>query len=261
MGRYASWYGGVLILVEPLVVLKSIVKEYGDKGRSVRVLDGINLEIGSEILAILGPSGCGKSTLLRIIAGVEKPTSGEVIYRAVDKNRPQIGFVFQSPSLVPWLTVLENVALPLRARGMPKREAEEHARRYLSLVGLQEFEDFYPDELSGGMRQRVNLARALSIGPEILLMDEPFSQLDPLTAENLRAELLDIWLSGLAPIKSIVLVTHDVIEAVYIADRIAILTSRPARVAAVVNVNLPRPRNRLSPDFTKLVDLIYEYVS
>jgi len=135
----------------------------------------------------------------------------------------------------------------------------------LSLVGLQEFEDFYPGELSGGMRQRVNLARALSIGPEILLMDEPFSQLDPLTAENLRAELLDIWLSGLAPIKSIVLVTHDVIEAVYMADSIAILTSRPARVVAVVNVNLPRPKNRLSlsQDFTKLVDLIliYEYVS
>ena len=132
MSCYTAWYRGVPILVEPLVVLKSIVKEYGDKGRSVRVLDGINLEIGSEILAILGPSGCGKSTLLRIIAGVEKPTSGKVIYRAIDKNRPQIGFVFQSPSLVPWLTVLENVALPLRARGMPKREAEEHARRSLS---------------------------------------------------------------------------------------------------------------------------------
>jgi len=247
--------------VEPLVMLKNIVKEYGSKGKSIRVLDGISLEIGSEILAILGPSGCGKSTLLRIIAGVEKPTSGEVIYRHRDKGSPPIGFVFQSPNLIPWLTVLENVALPLRARGMPQREAEENARRYLSLVGLQEFEDFYPDELSGGMKQRVNLARALSIGPEILLMDEPFSQLDPLTAENLRAELLDIWLSGLAPIKAIVLVTHDVIEAVYMADRIAILTPRPARVASIVDVNLPRPRNRLSPEFSKLVDLVYEYVS
>jgi len=247
--------------VEPLVLLKNIVKEYGSKGKSIRVLDGISLEIGSEILAILGPSGCGKSTLLRIIAGVEKPTSGEVIYRHRDKGSPPIGFVFQSPNLIPWLTVLENVALPLRARGVPQREAEENARRYLSLVGLQEFEDFYPDELSGGMKQRVNLARAFSIGPEILLMDEPFSQLDPLTAENLRAELLDIWLSGLAPIKAIVLVTHDVIEAVYMADRIAILTPRPARVASIVDVNLPRPRNRLSPEFSKLVDLVYEYVS
>jgi len=247
--------------VEPLVMLKNIVKEYGSKGKSIRVLDGISLEIGSEILAILGPSGCGKSTLLRIIAGVEKPTSGEVIYRHRDKGNPPIGFVFQSPNLIPWLTVLENVALPLRARGVPQREAEENARRYLSLVGLQEFEDFYPDELSGGMKQRVNLARSLSIAPEILLMDEPFSQLDPLTAENLRAELLDIWLSGLAPIKAIVLVTHDVIEAVYMADRIAILTSRPARVASIVDVNLPRPRNRLSPQFSKLVDLVYEYVS
>jgi len=128
--------------VEPLVMLKNIVKEYGSKGKSIRVLDGISLEIGSEILAILGPSGCGKSTLLKIIAGVEKPTSGEVIYRHRDKGSPPIGFVFQSPNLIPWLTVLENVALPLRARGVPQREAEENARRYLSLVGLQEFEDF-----------------------------------------------------------------------------------------------------------------------
>jgi NitT/TauT family transport system ATP-binding protein len=256
-----SLCGGVSILVDHLVVLRNIVKEYGDRGKRVRVLDGINLEIRSEILAILGPSGCGKSTLLRIIAGVEKPSSGEIIYRTSNRDRPPIGFVFQSPSLLPWLTVLENVALPLRARGVPKKEAEETARKYLSLVGLQEFENFYPDELSGGMRQRVNLARALGIEPEILLMDEPFSHLDPLTAENLRAELLDIWLSSLAPVKAIVLVTHDVVEAVYTADRIAILTPRPARVASIINIDISRPRNRLSQEFTKIVDLVYEYVS
>jgi len=253
--------GGVSILVDHLVVLRNIVKEYGDRGKRVRVLDGINLEIRSEILAILGPSGCGKSTLLRIIAGIEKPSSGEIIYRTSNRDRPPIGFVFQSPSLLPWLTVLENVALPLRARGVPKKEAEETARKYLSLVGLQEFENFYPDELSGGMKQRVNLARALCIEPEILLMDEPFSHLDPLTAENLRAELLDIWLSSLAPVKAIVLVTHDVVEAVYMADRIAILTPRPARVASIINIDISRPRNRLSQEFTKIVDLVYEYVS
>jgi NitT/TauT family transport system ATP-binding protein len=253
--------GGVSILVDHLVVLRNIVKEYGDRGKRVRVLDGINLEIRSEILAILGPSGCGKSTLLRIIAGIEKPSSGEIIYRTSNRDRPPIGFVFQSPSLLPWLTVLENVALPLRARGVPEKEAEETARKYLSLVGLQEFENFYPDELSGGMKQRVNLARALGIEPEILLMDEPFSHLDPLTAENLRAELLDIWLSSLAPVKAIVLVTHDVIEAVYMADRIAILTPRPARVASIINIDISRPRNRLSQEFTKIVDLVYEYVS
>jgi NitT/TauT family transport system ATP-binding protein len=253
--------GGVSILVDHLVVLRNIVKEYGDRGKRVRVLDGINLEIRSEILAILGPSGCGKSTLLRIIAGIEKPSSGEIIYRTSNRDRPPIGFVFQSPSLLPWLTVLENVALPLRARGVPKKEAEETARKYLSLVGLQEFENFYPDELSGGMKQRVNLARALGIEPEILLMDEPFSHLDPLTAENLRAELLDIWLSSLAPVKAIVLVTHDVVEAVYMADRIAILTPRPARVASIINIDISRPRNRLSQEFTKIVDLVYEYVS
>jgi NitT/TauT family transport system ATP-binding protein len=253
--------GGVSILVDHLVVLRNIVKEYGDRGKRVRVLDGINLEIRSEILAILGPSGCGKSTLLRIIAGIEKPSSGEIIYRTSNRDRPPIGFVFQSPSLLPWLTVLENVALPLRARGVPEKEAEETARKYLSLVGLQEFENFYPDELSGGMKQRVNLARALGIEPEILLMDEPFSHLDPLTAENLRAELLDIWLSSLAPVKAIVLVTHDVVEAVYMADRIAILTPRPARVASIINIDISRPRNRLSQEFTKIVDLVYEYVS
>jgi len=253
--------GGVSILVDHLVVLRNIVKEYGDRGKRVRVLDGINLEIRSEILAILGPSGCGKSTLLRIIAGIEKPSSGEIIYRTSNRDRPPIGFVFQSPSLLPWLTVLENVALPLRARGVPEKEAEETARKYLSLVGLQEFENFYPEELSGGMKQRVNLARALGIEPEILLMDEPFSHLDPLTAENLRAELLDIWLSSLAPVKAIVLVTHDVVEAVYMADRIAILTPRPARVASIINIDISRPRNRLSQEFTKIVDLVYEYVS
>jgi NitT/TauT family transport system ATP-binding protein len=256
-----SLCGGVSILVDHLVVLRNIVKEYGDRGKRVRVLDGINLEIRSEILAILGPSGCGKSTLLRIIAGIEKPSSGEIIYRTSNRDRPPIGFVFQSPSLLPWLTLLENVALPLRARGVPKKEAEETARKYLSLVGLQEFENFYPDELSGGMKQRVNLARALGIEPEILLMDEPFSHLDPLTAENLRAELLDIWLSSLAPVKAIVLVTHDVVEAVYTADRIAILTPRPARVASIINIDISRPRNRLSQEFTKIVDLVYEYVS
>ncbi len=248
-------------LVAALVILDSVSKEYGSRGKSVKVLENISLEIGSEFLAILGPSGCGKSTLLKIIAGVEKPGSGKVIYRVHNKNTTPVGFVFQSPNLIPWLTALENVALPLRAKGIPAREAEEIARRYLSLVGLQEFESFYPDELSGGMRQRVNLARALSVEPEILLMDEPFSSLDPLTAESLRAELLDIWLSGMSPVKAIVLVTHDVVEAVYMADRIVILTPRPARIAKIVGINLPRPRNRLSPEFEKLVDLVYEYVS
>lgn len=178
-----------------------------------------------------------------------------------DARPPRIGFVFQSPSLLPWLTALDNVALPLRAQGIPEEEARERARRYLSLVGLQEFESFYPGELSGGMRQRINLARALSVEPEVLLMDEPFSNLDPLTAESLRAELLDIWLSGLAPIKAMVMVTHSVVEAAYMADRIVILSPRPGRVVKELRIEIPRPRNRLSPEFSKLVDIIYEYVS
>lgn len=242
----------------PVLTIRNISKSYGGKERAAKVLDDISLDIYEEFISILGPSGCGKTTLLRIIAGVEKPDSGTVESHI---GNLKIGFVFQFPTLLPWLTVLDNVALPLRAEGVPREKACEKARRYLGLVGLSGFEDFYPHELSGGMKQRVNLARALTIEPNILLMDEPFSNLDPLTAENLRSEVLDMWLSGVTTVRAIIMVTHNVDEAVSMSDRIVILTPRPARIARIVTIDIPRPRNRRSEEFNKLVDMVYEYVS
>jgi len=240
-----------------LVSLVNVVKSFGRGGKVLRVLDGISFDVGEEFIIILGPSGCGKSTLLRIIAGIEGVDEGEVR----TSGNIVCGFVFQSPTLLPWLTVLDNVALPLLAKGINKREARERALKYLSLVGLHGFEDFYPHELSGGMKQRVNIARALVIEPTILLMDEPFSQLDPLTAEALRAEILDLWLSGVTTVRSIVMVTHNVEEAVLMADKIITLTPRPAKISKIVEVRMPRPRDRRSKEFQEIVDMIYEYVS
>jgi len=242
-----------------LISLRGISKEFVSQNNVIRVIDDITLDIKKEFLVILGPSGCGKSTLLRIIAGVEKYSRGEIIY--AEGRIPKMGFVFQFPSLLPWMSVIENVALPLKNMGYSREEAEQTAKRYLSLVGLSGFEELYPHELSGGMRQRVNFARALAIQPEILLMDEPFSSLDPLTAETLRAEILDIWLSGITPLKGIVMVTHAVDEAIFLADRIVILTPRPSRIAKEIKVDLPRPRNRRSPEFEKMEDLVYSFVS
>jgi len=242
-----------------LISLRGISKEFVSQNSVIRVIDSITLDIKKEFLVILGPSGCGKSTLLRIIAGVEKYSRGEIIY--AEGRIPKMGFVFQFPSLLPWMSVIENVALPLKNMGYSREEAEQTAKRYLSLVGLSGFEELYPHELSGGMRQRVNFARALAIQPEILLMDEPFSSLDPLTAETLRAEILDIWLSGITPLKGIVMVTHAVDEAIFLADRIVILTPRPSRIAKEIKVDLPRPRNRRSPEFEKMEDLVYSFVS
>ena len=241
-----------------LLSLREISKSYGEKNRKVKVLDNISLDIYDEFTSIIGPSGSGKTTLLKIIAGVEKPDTGEIKQYTKDLR---IGFVFQFPTLLPWETVLENVTLPLIANGVSREKAREIAEKYLGLVGLSGFEDFYPHELSGGMRQRVNIARALAIEPTILLLDEPFSHLDPLTAENLRSEILDIWLSGATTVRSIILVTHNVDEAILMSDRIIILTPRPARIAKIINIDLPRPRDRRSVEFQKIEDLVYEYIS
>lgn len=240
-----------------IMSLKNITKSYREKGREIKVLDGITLDIYEDFTAIIGPSGCGKSTLLKIIAGVERQDSGEIVH--YDKN-VRVGFVFQFPTLLPWMTVLDNVSLPLIANGVDKGRAYYIARRYLNLVGLREFEDFYPNELSGGMKQRVNIARALAIEPTVLLLDEPFSQLDPLTAENLRSEIMDLWLSGVTSVKSVVLVTHNVDEALLLSDRVVILTPRPAKISKIISVDMPRPRDRRSPEFQKLEDLVYEYI-
>ncbi|MEM3943412.1 MAG: ABC transporter ATP-binding protein [Thermofilaceae archaeon] len=242
----------------PVLSIEDVRKSFRQGGNVVQVLDGISLEVGEEFIAILGPSGCGKTTLLRIIAGVEKPDGGRIV---IHDKTPRVGFIFQFPTLLPWLTVLDNVALPLRANGMSWREAREKAHKYLSLTGLQAFEDFYPRELSGGMKQRVNIARALAVEPTILLMDEPFSNLDPLTAESLRTEILDLWTLKVTTVRAIIMVTHSVDEAIFMADRVVILTPRPAKIRGIIEVDLPRPRDRRSPEFQKLEDKVYELIS
>ncbi|MEM4806146.1 MAG: ABC transporter ATP-binding protein [Thermofilaceae archaeon] len=242
----------------PVLSIEDVRKSFRQGGNVVQVLDGISLEVGEEFIAIIGPSGCGKTTLLRIIAGVEKPDGGRIV---IHDKTPRVGFIFQFPTLLPWLTVLDNVALPLRANGMSWGEAREKAHKYLSLTGLQAFEDFYPRELSGGMKQRVNIARALAVEPTILLMDEPFSNLDPLTAESLRTEILDLWTLKVTTVRAIIMVTHSVDEAIFMADRVVILTPRPGKIRGIIEVDLPRPRDRRSPEFQKLEDKVYELIS
>ncbi|WP_347240664.1 nitrate/sulfonate/bicarbonate ABC transporter ATP-binding protein [Thermus sp.] len=224
------------------------------------VLAGVNLEVREgEIVALLGRSGGGKSTLLRILAGLVPPNEGEVRFKGRRVEGPVEGMamVFQSFALFPWLTVLENVALGLEARGLPKAERERKAREAIALVGLEGFEGALPKELSGGMRQRVGFARALVVEPEILFMDEPFSALDPLTAEGLREDLLDLWEAGRLGTKAILLVTHNMEEAVALADRALVLQGSPARIAAEVRVPLRHPRDPRDPRFLALTDRLY----
>jgi len=224
------------------------------------VLEDVNLSLREgEIVALLGRSGSGKSTLLRIVAGLLTPTSGKVLWRGKQLNGPADGvaMVFQSFALFPWLTVQENVELGLEARGMPRDERSKRAEAAIDLIGLGGFESAYPKELSGGMRQRVGLARALVVHPDLLLMDEPFSALDVLTAETLRTDLIDLWSEGKLPIKSVLMVTHNIEEAVLMCDRILVFASNPGRVATDLRVPFPHPRNRLDPAFRQMVDDIY----
>jgi NitT/TauT family transport system ATP-binding protein len=229
-------------------------------GQPLPVLEDINLDLREgEIVALLGKSGSGKSTLLRCIAGLLAPTEGTVSYRGTPLNgaNPGVAMVFQSFALLPWLTVQANTEMGLEARGMAPDERHPRALKMIDLIGLDGFEQAYPKELSGGMRQRVGFARALVVEPDALLMDEPFSALDVLTAENLRTELLNLWGGKDFPTKAILLVTHNIEEAVLMADRIFVLTSNPGRLRAEIPNDLPRPRDRRSPDFEALVDQIY----
>src|SRR3978361_1513365 len=229
-------------------------------GEDLLVLEKVDLTIHSgEIVGLLGRSGSGKSTLLRIIAGLVAPSSGEATCRGEAIKGPPNGvaMVFQSFALFPWLTVLQNVELGLEALGIESSERRTRALAAIDLIGLDGFESAYPKELSGGMRQRVGFARALVVQPKILLMDEPFSALDVLTAETLRTDLLDLWHEGRIPIKSILMVTHNIEEAVLMCDRIVILSSNPGRISAEIKVGLRHPRNRLDPAFRQLVDQIY----
>ncbi|MDA8346024.1 MAG: nitrate/sulfonate/bicarbonate ABC transporter ATP-binding protein [Thermaerobacter sp.] len=243
---------------EPLISLQGVHKVYEMPGGATgTVLEAIDLEVREgEILAILGPSGSGKSTLLRIIAGLAAPSRGTVRYRSGVVGQG-VALVFQSFALFPWMTVQENVEIGLRAQGLTTKERERKALQVIDMIGLDGFEGAYPKELSGGMRQRVGFARSLVVDPDVLLMDEPFSALDVLTAENLRRDLLDLWIERRIPTKAIIIVTHSIEEAVYLADRAVILSRDPARIAAQVPITLQHWREREDHRFVQLVDQIY----
>ncbi len=243
-------------LDRPLVEVRNVRHFYGKSAENnLLVLDNVDLTLfDNEIVGLLGRSGSGKSTLLRSIAGLIVPTGGSVTFPAPATS---VSMVFQSFALFPWLTVQQNVEVGLEAKQVPAPERRKRALAAIDLIGLDGFENAYPKELSGGMRQRVGLARALVVDPSILLMDEPFSALDVLTAETLRTDMLDLWADGRMPIKSILIVTHNIEEAVLMCDRILVFSSNPGRVVAEIKVDLPQPRNRQEPAFRALVEDIY----
>jgi NitT/TauT family transport system ATP-binding protein len=246
-----------------LVETEHLTKAYPRPEGETLVLSDINLQVyDGEFLCLVGASGCGKSTLLRIIHGLIPPSSGVVKWG----GRPQRGInlecamVFQSFALLPWMTVAENVALGCEARKLDESVAQKRVARYLDKVGLDGQEDAYPRELSGGMKQRVGLARALAVEPKLLLMDEPFSALDALTSINLRQELLELWADQTLPVDTIVMVTHIIEEAVELADRIVVLAPHPGRIVEVIPIDLPRPREKKSREFSEYVDHVFSLI-
>src|SRR5271169_1282790 len=250
---------------EPIIEARKLEKFYPqpDGGR-IQVIAATDLAIyPGQIIAMLGASGCGKSTLLRMLTGLSPASAGSVFWHGapVGDGAPNVSIVFQSFALFPWLTVLENVEAPLEARGMVPIERHKRALRIIDAVGLDGFESAYPKELSGGMKQRVGVARALVVEPEVLFMDEPFSALDVLTAETLRGELLELWLEHKIPTRAIFIVTHNIEEAVTLADRIIVLGRNPAHIHADYTVTIPYPRDRKTPDFIALVDDIYRVLT
>jgi len=244
-----------------LLQVSHVAREFAHPpGNPQVVLDDIDFSVAEdEIVGLLGRSGCGKSTMLRIVAGLLSPSRGQVLYRGQPIGEPTkgIAMVFQTFALFPWLTVLENVQAGLDAQQVPEQEARQRALAAIDLIGLNGFENAYPRELSGGMRQRVGFARALVVDPELLLMDEPFSALDVLTAETLRSDLVGLWSERKLGIRGILLVTHNIEEAVFLCDRILVMSSNPGHIDAAVVVALPHPRDRLATEFRAVVDDIY----
>ena len=257
VGAPAAHSGTGSVILEASLVTKTFTTP---DGRALPVLDDVSFRLcEGEIVALLGKSGSGKSTLLRCIAGLIAPSAGTVTYRGTPLNgaNPGVAMVFQSFALLPWLTVQQNVELAMQARDVPEAARREKALRVIDLIGLDGFESAYPKELSGGMRQRVGFARALAVEPDALLMDEPFSALDVLTAANLRGELTRLWDNREFPTKAVLIVTHNIEEAVILADRILVLSSNPGRIRAELHVGLARPRDRHDPAFEQLVDTVY----
>ena len=252
-------------MAETIIRAQQVEKYYAQPSENrIQVIAPTDLSIvPGEIVALLGPSGSGKSTLLRMLSGLSRPSAGEVFWhgRPIGEGEINVAIVFQSFALFPWLTVLENVEAPLKARGMTPAERRERSLRILNTVGLDGFQTAYPKELSGGMRQRVGFARALVVEPEVLFMDEPFSALDVLTAENLRSELLELWHKKTIPTQCIFIVTHNIEEAVLLADRIIVLGRNPGHVRTDFKVTLPHPRDRKAVPFTQLVDYIYKVLT
>ncbi len=251
--------------VEAIIRAEKIEKYYAQPSENrIQVIAATDLNIvPGEILALLGPSGSGKSTMLRMLSGLSKPSAGQVFWhgKPIAESQINVSIVFQSFALFPWLTVLDNVEAPLQARGVAPDERRERSLRMLDTVGLSGFEAAYPKELSGGMRQRVGFARALVVEPEVLFMDEPFSALDVLTAENLRSELLELWGNKTMPTQAVFIVTHNIEEAVLLADRIIVLGRNPGHIRTDFRVQIPQPRDRKAEAFTQLVDYIYKVLT
>ncbi|HTW54968.1 MAG TPA: ABC transporter ATP-binding protein [Thermoplasmata archaeon] len=247
-----------------LIRVDEVGKSFAGRHGTITIMQEISFEVkDADFLAIVGPSGCGKSTLLRLIQGLDRPTSGAISFRGapVTSVCAQMAMVFQSFALYPWLTVAQNVAFGLEALEWPKEKIDAQVERYVSVTGLDGFQEAYPRELSGGMRQRVGLARALAVEPAVLLMDEPFSALDALTAESLREEILQLWSDPALPPEAVVLVTHNIEEAIQLADRVVVMSRRPSHILEQVVVDLPRPRDRKSDAFYALTDRVYSLIT
>lgn len=244
----------------PLLEIRHVTQEYGGRKRPFVAIEDVSLALREgELLSLLGPSGCGKSTLLRIATGLQAATRGKVCYHGQPSSgvNPKAAIVFQTFALFPWLTVQQNVEVALKAQGIGATERTARALKVLDRVGLDGFESAYPRELSGGMRQKAGFARAMAVEPELLCLDEPFSALDVLSGEVLRNELLELWTSGTMTTRAILMVTHNIEEAVLMCDRILVFSSNPGRIVAEIAVDLPRPRDRQDPAFRALVDSIY----
>jgi NitT/TauT family transport system ATP-binding protein len=229
-----------------VIEVEKVSKSFVSEKSMILVLNNVSFSVGKdEFLCLVGPSGCGKSTLLRIIAGLEKPDQGRILFngQSIEAPSPKIAMVFQLFGLLPWKTALENIEVPLEVVGIAKQIRIQIAKEYLRMVGLEGFENTYPHDLSGGMRQRVGIARALALKPEVLLMDEPFSSLDELTAKTLRELVLSIWREPALPTNRFIMVSHNVEEAVFMADRIVVMSPRPGKVVGEIRVDIPRPRS------------------